>query len=78
MEIRTENIFIVNTFSDFLFIISISVNNLTEWFLVIWEEGATLMVLKSIVGFIKLFIVNLNITDEAVIGLVECIVSHDT
>ncbi|CIV87120.1 Uncharacterised protein [Streptococcus pneumoniae] len=36
-----------------------------------------MVIFKSIVGFIEIFIVNLDVTDKTVIGLVERVVSHD-
>ena len=78
MEVGTKDILIMNPFADFFLVISISIDNLSQWFLIIWEEGTALMILKSIVGFIEIFIMNLDITDKTVIGLVEGVVAHDT
>ena len=78
MEVRTENIFIMNPFADLFFVISISIDNQSQWFLVIWEEGTTLVIFKAILGFIEFVIMNLDITDKPVIGLVERVVTHDT
>ena len=78
MEVRTKDILIMNPFADLFFVVSISIDNLSQWFLVIREEGTALMILKTIVGFIEIFIVNLDVTDKTVIGLVEGVVAHDT
>ena len=37
-----------------------------------------MVVFKTIIGFIKFFVMNFNVTDEAVVGLIKGIVSHDT
>ncbi|CIW42542.1 Uncharacterised protein [Streptococcus pneumoniae] len=67
----------MNPFTDLFFVVSISIDNLSQRFLVIREEGTALVIFKSIVGFIEIFIVNLDVTDKTVIGLVERVVSHD-
>ncbi|CGF61169.1 Uncharacterised protein [Streptococcus pneumoniae] len=77
MEVGTKDIPIMNPFTDLFFVVSISIDNLSQRFLVIREEGTTLVIFKSIVGFIEIFIVNLDVTDKTVIGLVERVVSHD-
>ena len=78
MEVGTKDILIMNPFADLFLVVSISIDNLSQRFLVIWEEGTSLVIFKSIVGFIKLFIMDLDVTDKAVISLVEGVVTHDT
>ena len=56
MEVGTKDILVMNPFADFFFVISISIDNLSQWFLVIREEGTALVIFKSIVGFIEIFI----------------------
>ena len=78
MEVGAKAILIMNPFADLFFVVSISIDDLTEWFLVILEEGTALVVLKAKVGFIEIFVMNFNITDKAVVSLIESVVSHDT
>ena len=78
VEVGTKDILVMNPFADLFFVISISIDNLSQWFLVIREEGTALMILKAIVGFIEIFIMNRDVPDKTVIGLVEVVVAHDS
>ena len=78
MEVGTKDILIMNPFADLFFVVSISIDNLSQRFLVIRKEGTALVIFKAIVGLIEVFIVNLDVTNKAVIGLVERVVAHDS
>ena len=77
MEVGTKDILIMNTFADFFFVISISIDNLSQRILIILDDVKALMIFKTIVDFIEIFIVNLDVPDKTVIGLVERVVAHD-
>ena len=78
MEVATINVFIVDTFSTIFLVITITVDHFTKWFLIIGKEGATLVIFKTIIGFIEFFVMNLDVTDVAVIFLIKGIVAHNT
>ena len=54
------------------------IDHFTKWFLIIGKEGATLVIFKTIIGFIEFFVMNLDVTDVAVIFLIKGIVAHNT
>ena len=77
MEVGTKDILIVDAFVAVFLIITISIDDLAQRFFIVREEGAPLVVFKAVVGFIKLFVINLDVTDIAILDLVESVVSHD-
>ncbi len=44
MEVRTKDILIMNPFADLFFVVSISINHLSQRFLVIRKEGTALKI----------------------------------
>ena len=77
MEVRTKDIFIMNAFTTILLVVTISIDNLAQWFFVIREEGAALMIFKTIVGLIEFIIMNLDVANVTIISLIEGLMSHD-
>ena len=77
MEVATINIFIVDTLSTIFLVITITVDHFAKWFFIIRKEGASLVIFKTIVSFIKLFVMDFDITDVTVIFLIKGVVTHD-
>ena len=78
MEVATINVFIVDTFSTIFLVITITVDYFTKWFFIIRKEGTSLVIFKTIIGFIELFVMNFDVTDVTVIFLIKGVVTHNT
>ena len=78
MEVATINIFIVDPFSTIFLVITITVDHFSKWFFIIREEGTPLVILKAIVSFIELFVMDLDVTNITIIFLIEGVVAHNT
>ena len=68
----------MNTFATILLVVTISIDDLAQWFFIIREEGAALMIFKTIVGLVEFIIMDLDVANLTIIGLIEGIMSHDT
>ena len=77
MEVATINIFIVDPFSTIFLVITITVDHFAKWFFIIRKEGTPLVIFKTIVSFIKLFVMDFDITNVTVIFLIKGVVAHD-
>ena len=77
MEVGAKDILIVDAFIAIFLVVAIPIDDFAQRFFIIREEGTTLVIFKAIVSLVKLFVMNLDITDIAVFGLVEGVVSHD-
>ena len=77
MEVGAKDIFIMNTLATILLIVAISIDNFAQRFFIVREESPSLVIFKAVVGFIEFFVMNLDVTDIAIIGLIEGIVTHD-
>ena len=78
MEVATINIFIVDTLRTVFLVITITVDHFSKWFFIIREEGAPLVILKAIVSFIELFVMDFDVTNVTVIFLIKGVVAHNT
>ena len=78
MEIRAKDVLVVDAFAAVFFIVAITIDDLTKRFFIVLEEGAPLVIFKTVVGLVKLIVMNLDVADVAVVLLVEGIVPHDT
>ena len=78
MEVAAKDVLVMNPFASIFFVVPISIDDLAERFFILSQEGPTLVVLKTILGFVKFFVMDFDITDIAVVDLVERIVAHNT
>ena len=78
MEVAAKDVLVMNSFASIFFVVPISIDDLTQRFFILSQEGPTLVVLKTIVGLVELFIMDFDVANVAIILLVEGIVSHNT
>ena len=78
MEVAAKDIFVMNPFAPIFFVVPISIDNLAQRFFILCQEGPTLVVFKTIVGFIELFVMDFDVANVAIVFLVEGIMPHNT
>ena len=67
MEVAAKDVLVMNPFAPIFFVVPISVDDLAQWFFILRQEGPTLVVLKTIIGFVELFVMDFDVADIAIV-----------
>ena len=67
MEVGAKDIFIMNTLATILLVVAISIDDFAQRFFIVREESPSLVIFKAVVGLIEFFVMNLDVTDIAII-----------
>ena len=67
----------MNAFASIFLVVPISIDDLAQRFFILCQEGPTWW-FSNIVGFIELFVMDLDVANIAVVFLVESVMPHNT